>query len=160
MKSIFIALAVAMALSGCTSIDAGRVLLGTAQISQTSSVRDTLLDYLPSDSEERIARDLEYLDRVYLQFKNVEPDLSVVTLALEFPDAFDRVGEAFAAIRGEVLAYNQASNIAIPIDLVAYSAGTVPAYAEIRAAIESNDKAVEIIEVVRLLKPLIALVAL
>lgn len=145
-------------ISGCTTIpDATKVLIGSAQLSQTSSVRDTLLDYLPTESELAIERDLAYLDGLYNQYKNVEADLSVVTIALESPDAFIRVGEAFAAIRGEVLAYQRASSIAVPVDLVAYSAGTSPAYAEIRSAIESNDTALRVLEVVRLLKPLAVL---
>jgi len=148
-------------LTACGSIpDAGKVLIGSAQLTQTSSVRDTLLDYLPAESEAVIARDLAYLDDLYDQFKDVQPDVSVVTLALDSPDAFDRIGESFASIRGEVMAYKQHSGIPIPVDLVAYSAGTIPAYTEIRSAIRSNDTALRAVEVVRLLKPLAALVIL
>ena len=157
MKSTALVVFTAFCLVACGSIpDAGKVLIGTAQLSQSSSVRDTLLDYLPSESEERINRDLVYLENLYEQMQGLEPDASVLSLALESPDAFERIGQAFAAIRGEVLAYHRATGIPVPVDLVAYSAGTEPAYAEIRDAIASSDRSMEIIEIVRLLRPLVA----
>jgi hypothetical protein len=57
-----------------------------------------------------------------------------------------------------VLAYERASSISVPVDLVACSAGTVPANEELRSAIEANHTALQrVLEVFRLLKPLVVL---
>lgn len=62
--------------SGCYTLpDTGKVLVGSAQLSQTSSVRDALVNYLPGESEPTIERDLKYLDNLYAEFKNAEPDI-------------------------------------------------------------------------------------
>ena len=159
MKQLILSLITALTLifaSGCSTIpDAGKVLLGSAYLVQTSEVRDLMLDYLPSDAEARIARDLQFLDTVYARLQELDSGTSIAMLALDFPDVFDRVGESFAAIRQEVRDYSAESGIAIPVRLSMYADGVVPAYKEIRRAMEADEKAVKAVEMIRLLKPIV-----
>lgn len=155
---IVFALAASLFASGCSTMRA----LG--QVDQIDSVRSTLVDYLPEYQLRSIQDDLDLLDHTYAEVKkivSINADISatgVILAVLGAPEAFDDVGDAYDGIYKAVRRHNYHFKKPIPANLIAFDEAMQPAYAELKTAINANDRARLGIEVLKLLRPLVALV--
>lgn len=155
MKAITIALT--LFLTACTAPDAGRVLLGLAQVQAAPACYESLVVFLDDDELASLDTELNFFVDTYRMAENFGFDRAFVDFVLSTPEVLDNAELYFAAVEATSYAHAERTGEVVPADLVGCAVNLRAGWSVLSESIQASDRTRTVLEYLRLIKPIVAL---